>query len=106
MKDSALIVITITFIGIIFSFLAKKYKKSKIKYFFLGVFSFLLIHMIYMVVYGLLTDFKIDEKLNIHRKYSMILSFCFSFVFYKILKSHLFKEKESKSLEIKEIGNL
>ena len=106
MKDSTLILIILVFTGFIFSFLAKKYNKSKIKYFFIGVFSFLIIHMIYMLVFGLITDFKVDEELNIHRKYSMVLSFCFSYVSYKVFKSRLYKEKESKPLEIQEIGKL
>lgn len=104
MKDSILILIIIIFIGILFSFLANKYKKSKIKYFFFGVFSFLIVHLIYMAVFGLITDFKLSYELNVHRKYSMILSFCFSYISYKIIKFRLFKEKESKPSEIHELG--
>lgn len=104
MKDSVIIIIILFFTGSLFSFLAKKYNKNKIKYFFIGILSFLIIHIIYMILFGLINGFKVSEELNIHRKYSMILSFSFSYISYKLLKSRLDKEKESESSEIQDIG--
>lgn len=91
------------FIGVSFIFLAKRYQKSQVFYFCIGFFTCLIVRIIYLVIYGLITDFKINQSFSYHRNISIIISIIISYVLFRLLKERL-HSKNSEYHNINEIG--
>ncbi|PQJ77718.1 hypothetical protein [Polaribacter porphyrae] len=91
------------FIGGCFVFLAKKYRKNLITYFCIGFFICLAIRILYLLIYGLITDFSINQNFDNHRNLSVLFSIMISYVFFRILKAKLHKENPNH-FDINDIG--
>lgn len=91
------------FVGICFVFLAKRYQKSQFVYFFIGLFASLSIRVFYLLIYGFVTDFKINQEFNYHKNLSILLSIIVSYLFFIILKKRL-QTNYSDDANINEIG--
>lgn len=91
------------FIGGCFVFLAKKYQKSELIYFCIGFFICLAIRIIYLLIYGLITDFSINQNFDDHRNLSILLSIIVSYIFFRVFKIRLHREN-SNEVDINDIG--
>lgn len=95
-------IIISVFIGWSFVYLAKKYQKSQVGYFCMGVFVCLAVRFIYLIIYGFITDFSITSAYSYHRNLSIILSVILSYIVFIIVRKYL----EKRSLEHLEIENI
>lgn len=95
-------IIVSIFIGICFVFLAKRYQKNKVFYFCVGFFVCLLIRIIYLVIYGFITDFVITQNLNHHKNISILISIVISYLIFRVFKYQL--EINIEDVDINDIG--
>lgn len=91
------------FIGGCFIYLAKRFDKSQILYFFIGFFTCLLVRILYLIFYGFLTDFEIDEQFNFHKNLSIIISIVIAYITFMLIKKYLQKQNVGYK-ELDEIG--
>lgn len=96
-------IIISVFIGVCFVFLAKRYQKSQSIYFCIGFFTCLVLRMLYLIIYGLFTDFEANNDLDYHRNLSILFSIIISYILFRILKKRS-KEKFLDYSDINEIG--
>ena len=84
-------------------YLAKRFEKNKTLYFCIGFFVSLAIRIIYLLIYGFFTDFKIREELEYNRNLSILLSVIISYILFGFLRKRL-KNKNLEYQSINEIG--
>ncbi len=84
-------IITSVFIGWSFVFLAKKYQKNQAFYFCIGFFVCLIFRIVYLLIYGVFTNFKVHQNLDNHRNLSIVLSIIVSFIVFILIKKRLQK---------------
>ena len=96
-------IIVSIFIGICFVFLAKRFQKNKIFYFCIGFFFSLIIRIIYLLIYGYFTDFKLREDFEYNRNISVLLSVIIPYLFFVFVRRRL-QSENSDYQNINEIG--
>ena len=84
-------------------YLAKRFEKNNTFYFCIGFFVSLAIRIIYLLIYGFFTDFKIREDLEYNRNLSILLSVIISYILFGFLRKRL-KNKNLEYQSINEIG--
>ena len=96
-------IIASLFIGGCFIYLAKRFSKNKIFYFCVGFFSSFAIRFIYLLIYGFVTDFKIEQDFQYNRNLSVLLSVMIPYILFVLLRKKLNKE-DTDDLNINDIG--
>jgi hypothetical protein len=96
-------IIISVFIGWSFVFLAKRYRKSQAVYFCVGFFICLAVRFIYLIIYGLVSDFKINIAFSYHRNLSILLSLMISYIVFTIIRKNL-QKVNSENPDIEKIG--
>ncbi len=84
-------------------YLAKRFQKNNIFYFCIGFFVSLTIRIIYLLIYGFFTDFKLQQDFEYNRNLSVLLSVIISCLFFGFLRKRL-KNKNLDYQNINEIG--
>ncbi|AUC22631.1 hypothetical protein BTO15_11265 [Polaribacter sejongensis] len=96
-------IIASIFVGVCFMYLAKRFQKNNIFYFCIGFFVSLTIRIIYLLIYGFFTDFKLQQDFEYNRNLSVLLSVIISCLFFGFLRKRL-KNKNLDYQNINEIG--
>lgn len=96
-------IIASIFIGGCFIYLAKRFHKNKIFYFCVGFFTSLAIRFIYLLVYGVITDFEFRQDFQYNRNLSVLLSVIIPYILFVFLRKKLQKE-DTDDLNINDIG--
>jgi len=91
------------FIGGCFVFLAKRYQKNQTTYFSLGFFICFSVRFIYLIIFGFISDFKINTEYTYHRNLSVLLSVIISYIAFIIIRKKLHKLSPEKP-DINKIG--
>ena len=84
-------------------YLAKRFQKNNIFYFCIGFFVSLTIRIIYLLIYGFFTDFKLQQDFESNRNLSVLLSVILSYFLFVFLRKKL-KNKNLDYQNINEIG--
>ncbi len=69
----------------------------------MGFFICLTLWLIYIISYGIITNFKVDNDLDYHRNLSIFFSLIICYIIFIIVRKKL-KKNYSDDLEINEIG--
>ena len=97
--------ISISFVlGFLFLILAREHKKQLFVYFCIGFFSSFFIRFLYLLIYGIYSDFLKTTGYNSHKQYSIIVSIIATYILYRIMKQKIKKDKEKQKAEIEDIG--
>lgn len=89
--------------GVCFVVLAKRYRKNKLIYFCIGFLSSFSLRILYLIIYGFFTDFKVNEGLDYQRNLSVLCSLIISYILFVILRKKI-KENTTEYADIDEIG--
>ena len=96
-------IIASIFIGGCFIYLAKRFNKNKIFYFCVGFFTSLAIRFMYLLIYGFITDFEVQQDFQYNRNLSILLSVIIPYVLFVFLRKRL-QNKNSEYQNINDIG--
>ncbi|WP_298764985.1 hypothetical protein [uncultured Polaribacter sp.] len=89
--------------GICFVVLAKRYCKNKFIFFCIGFLSSFSVRILYLIIYGFFTDFKVNEGLDYHRNLSVLCSLIISYILFVVIRKKI-KENTTEYVDIDEIG--
>ncbi|WP_299014189.1 hypothetical protein [uncultured Polaribacter sp.] len=90
-------------IGVSYTYLAKRFEKNKVFYFFIGFMVSWSTRFVYLLIYGFSTDFKIEEGFVGNRYLSVLLSIIIPYLFFIALRKRLVK-KSLENNNLDEIG--
>ena len=96
-------IIASIFIGGCFIYLAKRFDKNKTFYFCIGFFTSLAIRFLYLLIYGFITDFKIQQDFQSNRNLSILLSVIIPYILFVFLRKRL-QKNNSDYQNINDIG--
>lgn len=96
-------IIASIFIGGCFIYLAKRFSKNKIFYFCVGFFTSLVIRFIYLLIYGVITNFEFQQDFQYNRNLSVLLSVIIPYLLFVFLRKRL-QNKNSDYENINDIG--
>ncbi len=96
-------IIASVFIGSCFVYLAKRYQKNQVIYFFIGFTISIAIRLIYLLVYGFVKDFEITQEYSYNKNLSVLLSIIIPYILFVFLRKRLAKNNGNDT-DINEIG--
>lgn len=96
-------IIASIFIGVCYTYLAKRYQKNQLIYFFIGFIISIVIRLIYLLVYGFFKDFKITQEYNYNKNLSVLLSIIIPYILFMILRKRL-ANNNGNDTDINDIG--
>ncbi len=103
---SIILVIIIITIGWSYFSLAKRYKRNKVLYVFLGVGTFVFVVLLNAVLYSSLEILSKNIDRSIHRLITFVMGVLIAVIIHYTLEKKLLKEIKNNSEEaINEIGN-